>query len=355
MSDFSDIARSLRIQAGVCEEMGSPFYGGFMTRMADDLEAGGPACELAAGWTGRDVRALFRDAVPIRLANAFNHLAMGGGAPDLSAAWPRPDGPVDAEAAWAAAREAIGAHLPVLLAFTGHEPQTNEVRRSAVLLAGFLTIAAETGLPLRCFEVGASAGLNVSWDRFHYRLGDAVWGDPASPVHVPADWTGALPPLDARIEVVERAACDRRPTDLNDPAQRRRLLANVWPDQFHRIERSGRAIELALAQGVSVDEADAAAWARERVALQSGAATVLYHSIFWQYPDDATRQALSDAIAALGARARADAPFAWLRMEPPMENLAVTELRLTLWPGGEDRQLAEVSPHGQWVRWGAAG
>jgi hypothetical protein len=61
--------------------------------------------------------------------------------------------------------------------FMSHEPQTNEVRRSAVLLPGFLTIAAETGLPLRILELGASAGLNQLWDRRHYRLGEiGEWG-----------------------------------------------------------------------------------------------------------------------------------------------------------------------------------
>ena len=35
------------------------------------------------------------------------------------------------------------------------------------------------------------------WDRFHYRLGGASWGDPASPVHLAPAWEGGLPPLDA--------------------------------------------------------------------------------------------------------------------------------------------------------------
>jgi hypothetical protein len=238
-----------------------------------------------------------------------------------------------------------------------HEPQTNEVRRSAVLLAGFLTIAAETGLPLRCFEVGASAGLNLYWDRFFYELGDARWGDPSSPVVVPTEWTGPLPPLEARIEVIERAACDRRPTDLTDPAQQRRLLANIWPDQFHRLDRSRAAIGVALAERVEVEEADAVDWIRARVRTQAGAATVLYHSIFWQYLSPETLAAMLAAIEELGRRATAEAPFAWLRMEPLLDNLARTELRLTLWPGGEDRLLAEVSPHGHWIRWqgGASG
>lgn len=61
--------------------------------------------------------------------------------------------------------------------------------------------------------------------------------------------------------------------------------------------------------------------------------------------------ALAQTIANHGAKATPEAPFAWLRMEPPPENMAVMEVRLTMWPGGEDRVLATVHPHGAWVKW----
>jgi len=347
-----ELSECLRIHAQVCRSFGSPFFGDFYGEMAADFDDGGPTAELMAPWIGAGRRKIFHDAAVNRIGNAFTWLAMGDEAPEVTAAFPRaPDGPGDAVQAWAAAKAALPRVRPLIDAFMVHEPQTNEVGRSAVLLAGFLTIAAEAGLPLRCFEVGASAGLNLHWDRFRYKLGEATWGDPASAVDVPSDWTGPLPPLDARIEVVERAACDRRRTDLADPAQRRRLLANIWPDQFHRLARSAAAIEMMLASGVEVEEADCVDWTRARVALRPGAATVLYHSIFWQYLDTATREALTATAKALGAQATPEAPFAWLRMEPPMENLATTYLTLTLWPAGEERRLAEVHPHGAWVRW----
>lgn len=351
MSD-DPIPGALRLQASICKDFGAPFNAAMLERLAADYEAGGPTRGLVAPWVGATARRLFDDAVPIRLANAFTHLAMGGEDPALAAAYPaetRPEG--DIEAAWRAATAAMGAHRDHLTGFMGHEPQTNEVRRSACLLGGFLTVAAETGLPLRCFEIGASAGLNMNWDRFHYRLGQAAWGDPASPVVVPTDWSGPLPPLEAPVRVVERAACDRRPTDLKDDAQRRRLLACIWPGQFDRLARSRAAIDAALATGTVVDAADALDWTRAKVRPKAGTATVLYHSIFWQYLPPEVRDALEATILEIGAAATPEAPFAWLRMEPPMNNLAIVELRLTLSPGGEDRLLAQVHPHGAWVEW----
>lgn len=351
MSGDEYLLGALRLQAQVCREFGSPFNGAMLMHMADDLEAGGPVGALLEPWRGVSRRALFDDAVPIRLVNAFTHLSMGDEAPALTRLYPREGWPGDADAAWAVARELIGPQQAHLAKFMGHEPQTNEVRRSGVLLGGFLTIADEIDLPMRTFELGASAGLNLFWDRFRYDLGGAAWGDPAAMVVVPVDWSGPLPPLHARPQVVGRAACDRRPTDLADPAQRRRLLACVWPDQFDRLARSRAAIDLALAQRVRVEAADALDWVRARVRPQAGAATVLYHSVFWQYLPRPTRDGLAEVIAQLGAQATGAAPFAWLRMEPPPDNLATVHLRLTLWPGGEDRLLAEVHPHGAWVRW----
>jgi hypothetical protein len=236
--------------------------------------------------------------------------------------------------------------------FMSHEPQTNEVRRSACLLPGFLTVAKETALPLRLFEVGASAGLNQLWDRFRYDLGVAgVWGDATSPVRLDTAWTGSAPPLDAPVKVVSRAACDRRPMDIRDPNARRRLKAYLWADQFERLERLDAALAMALAADIRVDAEDAVGWTARRAAPETGSATVLFHSSFWHYMPAESQAALMRAIDELGARSRADAPFAWVRMEPPAVNLAVIELRLTLWPGGEDRLLARVHAHGASVEW----
>jgi hypothetical protein len=242
-------------------------------------------------------------------------------------------------------------HAARLSAFMTHEPQTNEVRRSICLVGGFLEIANATSLPMRCFEIAASAGLNISWDRYSYRMGQAVWGDADAALHLDTEWEGPAPPVGASVEVISRAACDRRPTNLADPAQKRRLLSYIWADQVERIARIRAAIDIALARGVAVDAADAVDWTRARVAPAAGFVTVLYHSVFWQYMPVESQAALLALICEIGAQATEDAPFAWLRMEPSKENLMVMEVSLTLWPGGEERLLATAHPHGAAVRW----
>jgi hypothetical protein len=253
----------------------------------------------------------------------------------------------------AAARALLTERRAEVVAFMVSPPQTNEVGRSFCLAPGFQVIAAETGLPLRLFEIGASAGLNLRFDRYAYDFAGQAWGEAGSPVLLDNDWRGGPPPLGS-VEVVERAGCDQAPVDVSDPAQALRLEAYVWPDQVRRLARVRGAIAIAIANAnpASLVKADAAAWTAAQLAPRPGVASVLYHSVMWQYMPPVTQDAVRTAIEAAGAAATAGSPVAWLRMEPnPQRPQWQMELRLTLWPGGEDRHLADVHPHGTWVEW----
>ena len=339
------VAAAFEQQISWCEGLKAPFTASVLRMLAEELGRRGLFAGMVGAWPGDPVA----DALPLRLAGAFHALVLKGADPELAACYP-PDGgdPARLHGALLAALERENAFIR---AFLRSPPQTNEVGRSAVLLGGFLRAAALTMLPLRLLEIGASAGLNMMWDSYHYRIGGQEWGDPASPVWLAPEWTGPLPPLATPVSVAERAGCDVAPLDLASPEARLRLRSYVWADQPERLARVEAAIGLAAGKRVAVECADAATWVAEQLSCPApGRATILYHSIMWQYMPAATQAALHVTVMRAGDAATATAPFAWLRFEPPATK-GRPELRLTCWPGERNEHLATAHPHGSEVTW----
>jgi hypothetical protein len=296
-------------------------------------------------------------AMALRWAGALHHLALRGLQP-WARLWP-PGGlglqAIDAEfdaaiaAAWRDQQPTVQAALRL-------PPQTNEVNRSVALLPGLLWVAARAGLPLKLLEIGASAGLNLWCDRYRYDLGSWRWGDPDAALTLHSDWHGGVPSeACANLQVVRRAACDAKPIDLGHPDEGLRLASFIWPEQAERLARlnaaRAEAARLMAASGVQVEALPAADFlARELRAPPPGCATVVVHSVVWQYIPAAEQAAITASIEAAGARASTAAPLAWLRFEPRAGDGHV-ELRCRLWPVGADHLLARCHPHGTRVEW----
>jgi len=340
------ILAHFREQSDFCAGYGSPFTAQLIARMADDLEAGGPVADLVGGWPTNPRK----DALSLRLTGALHHATLVGADPALAATYPAARADWNMDEAWPRARAFLARERVAVTEFIQSAPQTNETRRGVALLAGFLAFAHEHPGPIETLEIGASAGLNLLWDRFAYRTASWSWGGD-SPVVIDAEWKGATPPLSARIDVRRRAASDLSPLDIADPAQRLRLRSYIWADQPDRLARFDGAVALALDAGVRVERADAAEWLAAKLPRRAhDAATVVYHSIFLQYPPRETRDAIAAAIESEGARATRAAPLARLRLEPetvlggPLESTRML-LDLTVWPGGERRILAATDGH----------
>jgi hypothetical protein len=348
---LADAARTvgvLRLQAAWCARLGSPLYAALCAAAADDVAAGGPLAAVLAGHEDDPPATV----LALRLLGAAHRLVLEGEAPALARHYPSAGGDGDPEGAWAALRALATERGAELRALLGRPVQTNEVGRAAALLGGFLTVARETRRPLRLLELGASAGLNLRWDYFRYEGPGGAWGDPGSPVVLRGAWEDTPPPLDGAATVVERAGCDPSPVAPATEEGRLTLLSYLWPDQPARVDLLRGALAVARRVPTSVERADAAAWLRSRLAApMPGVATVVFHSIVIQYLDATSREGVLATIAAAGARATPQAPLAWLRMEPGGDE---TEVRLTLWPGGE-RLLATAGFHGRPVRWLARG
>lgn len=346
MSAVSELVDAFRFQQRNCAQTGSPIYAELIGRMTEDLAHGGVFAGIAAAHRGNPVL----DALPLRILGAVHAWVLDGEAPALARFYPSAGGSFDPEGAWCALLDLANERRDALCeAAAKRGVQTNEVRRSAALMPGFLRVAVATQLPLRVREIGASGGLNLALDRYHYELGPHRLGDASSPLAITAEWRGGAPDLGAPLRIASRRGCDVAPIDLRDPAARTRLLSFVWPEQLDRIERLRAAQAIVAADPPPIDAEPAGSWVAREIRPVSGETTLLCHSVMWWYVPEAERAAITRSVEDAGAQATRDAPIAWLRMEGARVEAA--ELRLRLWPGTEDVQLASVHYHGAWVEW----
>jgi len=350
VEDRTDLAEQLRRQAGWCHRLGSPLYGELLTRGAEDAAAGGPVAEVCGN----------REDVPLRLMAAIHRLVLTGRAPELARFYPSAGGAASGDP-WPAFRRTVAERREEIRPLLDRRCQTNEVGRSAALLGGFLLVARETGVRrLALAEIGASAGLNLRWDRYRYETAGSAWGDPASPVRFVDPFLETYPPFDVPVKVAERRGCDLAPLDPARAEDRLTLLSSVWADQVERHRRLEAALEVAAGVPAEVERADAMEWLGRRLADdRPGMATVVFHSVVEVYLSPDQRAGLRRLVEEAGARARARSPVAWLRMEPVpgdpegrgQVRFEDMEVRLAVWPGGEDRRIATAAAHGLPVRW----
>lgn len=338
------VAEAFARQAAACSDLGS----GFMAQLCGLFAArdwpAGVIRDRIFGWVG-DLGPS-ADSVPLRLCGALHALRLRGDA-GLAAVYPPVAAPDDL--LWAAASDTLIREAVFIDRWIDSAPQTNEVRRSAALIACGHVLAARFGLPLRLSELGTSGGLNLNWDRFALAIGDRVFGPDAPALTVSPAWTGPLPPPD-RPKVSARRGVDLNPLDPHDPQDALRLQAYLWADQPERLARTRAAIGVHAAQ---VDRADAIDWLEGRLAPMpdgmSGHVHLIYHTVAWQYFPKAARDRGAALIAAAGARALPDAPLAWFGMEADGGRGAALTLRL--WPGDLRLHLGRADFHGRWIDW----
>ncbi|EUA53159.1 hypothetical protein I550_4791 [Mycobacterium intracellulare 1956] len=233
------LAHTLRAQGRFCASSGSAMYGELFELVAADVEAGG----VFAAILSRHRHAPSREAVPLRLLGGLHRLVLDGRAAHLRRWYPSTGGSWNAGAAWPQIRDAAAGHADALRAALDQPPQTNEVGRSAALIGGLLHLK-QSGLPIRLFEIGSSAGLNLRADHYLYRFAGSQWGPPDSPVAIDDAWRGALPP-GRDVRIAERCGYDIAPIDVGDTDGELTVLSYVWPDQAARLARLRGAIEVA--------------------------------------------------------------------------------------------------------------
>lgn len=324
---------------------GSALYSEILEVVAADVRAKGQFGELLAPVGD----APYADAVGLRLLAGLHRLVLEGLAPELAAHYPSVGGcPGGRESLRAGLLSVLGAQRPALDDAVRANVQTNEVGRCVALLGGFIE-ASEFGFPLRILEVGASAGLNLWFDRYRYDAGGISFGPANSALRFNEPWASEPPNLASRVLVQERLGCDANPIDLTTPKGALMLRSFVWADQLNRLSRLDAALDAVESCPFVVERADALDWLRPQLGSRvTGTTTVVFHSIVMQYLGHRQRTELVSVIEAAGAEATSDSPLCWLRFEPGGDQAT---LRLTMWPAGESRVLATSAYHGPPVVW----
>lgn len=247
--------------------------------------------------------------------------------------------------------------------------QTNEVSRCLALLPVLRRASAALGGPVGLVEIGASAGLNLLWDRYEYHYaGLGVAGVTDSPVQLHCNVIGDHPPpaLGALPEVPVRVGIDAEPMDPTDPDDARWLEACTFPEQPERAHRLREALKIA---------------AHDPPRVVTGGASDVLDGVVAEIPDDLPlclwdswtltyfprerRRLLYDVVEKLAHHrplvwASFEAPGTAPRIDPPPAEPGAPAARefasvvgMLRWIDGEPvgRTLARSHPHVTWLEW----
>jgi hypothetical protein len=230
--------------------------------------------------------------------------------------------------------------------------QTNEVRRCSYLYPAFLTLARlHPGRPLALFEIGAAAGFNLQWDRYHYRYQDGIdRADPSSRLLIEAqllgasapDWSGPLP------EVASRTGIDLHPLHAGNPEHVAWLRALIWPEHQDRRRLLEAAIEVTTRNPPLLIEGDAVDLLPGLLdAVPAGHLPCVYHTHVANQIPPARLELLLQRLDQQGRR----------RDLVHLYNNIGLGLRLRSWRDAESQEqlLAEIDGHGRTFTWRGPG
>ncbi len=328
---------------------GAPLYAAIADRLADDEEL------LMLAATTREGQ-----PPPNLLFAAVHYLLLSDVEHPLAAFYPDiTPGPKPASDAFPPFRNFCHEHRDALTAIIQSRlVQTNVLERSALLLPAFASAATALNTSeFATIEIGASAGLNLLWDRYHYTYGANTygatsWGDSASTVNITSELRSDHPlsRIPSDLHATWRKGVDLDPVDLADQDALQWQRALIWPERIDRQHRLQAARAMMLADPVEIVKGDAVqllpallAEAPTDVPLLVFASYTLY-----QFPKEARTRVVELIVDHGRAHPTALVTLGTLRMGEPHGTL-----ELTLFDRAEPRttKLAHTHPHGLWLEW----
>ena len=342
-----DLSRSFRAFAEKDCAGNSPLHERIAARIANDSEL----LKIAAGAReGQPVAFLFFGAVHYLLLKETAH-ELSTFYPDLTSS-PRTDDPYPAFRSFCLEH---GSEIHRLVA--SRLVQTNDPQRSCSLLPALEYIERQVGgRPLALVEIGASAGLNLLWDRYSYDYGDGRrYGEPSSLVGLSCKLLGPHPPpLPATPPAVAfRIGIDLNPIDIEDADSILWLRALVSPEQRATAAILGKALSLARQDPPRIVRGDAVEVLTAVLRrVPAGAILCIFHSFALAQFTEEGRRRLMDEIASWGAKREVflvSIEYSW--------EVDRTEIVVTHFNGASSLRavLGYCDSHSTWLKWIAAG
>ena len=268
---------------------------------------------------------------PLRLLGGLHYLVLAG-----RAGWDEP----------------LAEHREFLTRFVAEQGvQTNEVRRSWVLVPLFLRIAQRTGAEaLDLVELGPSAGLNLVWDRHRCVYEAGEWGPEAAPLVLRGEERRAVPAelLALAVQVRQRTGIDRAPVDVTTEDGARLLRSFVWAGQDERLELLDRAIEAVRKDPPELVQGDFVELLPKVLAdARDGALTVVFQTAALGYVGGEGRARVRAALHEAGR----ERPLAFVSTGRARGRENQWGLRILYWPGGTREFAGHADFHGEWLEW----
>lgn len=269
------------------------------------------------------------------------YLMTGEGGVDLARFYPNlTDSPLGLEGIAGPFADFVLEHADELMEIgRSRYTQTNECRRCVALLPGVWATPAER---FHLVDFGASAGLNLQLDKYHYTWGDLTWG-PDSTVALRTEIRGEKP-IPRSVEVLSRVGLDLNPIDAADADDRRWLEALVWPEHEDRRRRLVAALDLAAANPPELIGGDATATLPRALASLPGRDPVVVMNSFIlnQFAAE-DRERFAQVVASLReTRPVYRVSMEWLDTDAKAAWLEVDD-------GSGLIKIGEAQPHGEWV------
>ena len=229
--------------------------------------------------------------------------------------------------------------------------QTNEVRRSALLLPAFVFVSRQApGRPLHLLEIGAAAGLNLLWDRYGYDYGDGLRsGDANSPVRIDCSLRGRFtPPVPAALpEVARRIGVDLFPIDADDRQETLWLRSLIWPGDRERASLLENALAVARREKPEIIAGDGVGLLPELLAEVPREAALCVVRVFTNLSPEARKQ-FNATLAHYGAQRDL-----WFVSNRRGARDSECGLALVSYRNGvrSEARLANCENHGRWIEW----